>query len=104
MAEQNGKIYECPVSSWIETQSKVEEMHSVLTDELPRLVEFSRRAAMSNERIEDKLIAPATAVGKVDLVIVMPVIKTLCFMLAAIVIWFTGVQPHLTDIIGFFHK
>jgi hypothetical protein len=113
MDQGNGRLRECPVSYWHETSKKVDEMHTAITEmgqylphlqKLEVIAEASKDIKASNSDIKDKLIAPATAVGKVDLVVVMPVIRTLCFMLCSIVIWFTGVQPHLDQIFGFFSK
>lgn len=91
----------CQIS---DIKQKVDDMHSALTEYMPQLIRASERAADSNERIENNLIAPATAVGKIDLIIIMPVIKTLCALLLILVIWFTGLQPHLSDIFGWLLK
>lgn len=41
------------------------------------------------------LIPPATGKGKIDAEFVFPIIRTLCWMVFAVVTWFTGVNPVL---------
>lgn len=50
--------------------------------------------------LRTELVQPATAVGKIDLKVVMPVIYTLCGVITALIIWFTGVEPNLPEFFG----
>ena len=40
-------------------------------------------------------MTPATGSTRLELKVIMPIIYTLCFMLTAVVVWFTGVEPNL---------
>ncbi len=99
MGEANG-LLECKLKDWQSTRQKVEEMHSSLTSlnhSLAYLKELERLRAIESTNIDirDKLISPATGNTRIEIKIIMPIIYTLCFMLVAVVVWFTGVEPNL---------
>lgn len=91
----NGLISCAMRDQWFQTQAKVDEIHSVFKEALPPLKTHLESIDCTNKEIRDRLINPATATGRVDVKVIMPIIYVLCFMLGAIIIWFTGVEPNL---------
>lgn len=94
MTNENGAFKCSAISTFEETRERVETMHAALTEYLPHLKKLDQIAA-SNSEIRDRLISPATSAGRVETKVIMPIIYALCFMLIAIVVWFTGVEPNL---------
>lgn len=98
----NGPLYCAALETWKDTREKIEEMHDAMermSEYLPHLAKLddiarsSSEIKSSNSDIKDKLVGPATAVGRIDVKVIMPIIYILCFMLGAIIAWFTGIQP-----------
>lgn len=98
--EENG-IFSCAAKeSWAQTSKKVEQMHSTMEDwkrYLPHIMKLDELSQIrsSNEDIRDKLLNSATGIGRVEIKVIMPIFYALCFMLVAIVVWFTGIEPSL---------
>lgn len=42
----------------------------------------------------------ATGAGKLDAKVIMPVIYTLCAVITALIVWFTGVKPFIPGIVS----
>lgn len=100
MGEVNGLLHCEAKNTWHETRAKVDEMHTsmlLLTKDLAYLkkLECLEEIALSNREIRDKLITPATGTTRIETKVIMPIIYTLCFMLTAVIIWFTGIEPSL---------
>lgn len=94
--------FECSAfQSWQQTGRRVEEMHTIIEECVPQLTQHLKQLdalqgiLSSNNEIRDRLINPATRAGQVETKVIMPIIYTVCFMLVAIIVWFTGVEPNL---------
>lgn len=94
MSHENGILKCAAFEEWRETKGKIDDMHASLSEYLPHLQKLDQIAASNND-IRDRLINPATSTGRVEVKVITPIIYTLCFMLIAIVVWFTGVEPNL---------
>lgn len=95
MSEEFNGMPKCGVQDWLETKDKVEEMHTTLTEYLPKLSRDFERVANSNEDIRDRLISPATSAGRVEVKVIMPIIYVLCGVIFCMIVWFTGIEPEL---------
>lgn len=100
--EENGLIHCAIRDTYQETNRKVGEMHLAI-NEISKYVSYLKKLdelseiRVSNSDIRDKLLSSATGYGRIETKVIMPVIYALCFMLVAIVIWFTGVEPNLPN-------
>lgn len=89
---------------------KVLEEHSRKLGELETKMEEGNRVnsngfnsvVLELKSLQTSLIAPATNENKVPLSTHSTVVKTLCYMLIILIVWFTGLQPHLSAILGVF--
>lgn len=99
MSEHNGLLKCAAYEDWARTKEKVDDMHEAMTEYLPHLKKLEKleSIAVSNNDIRDRLISPATSTGRIEVKVVTPIIYTLCFMLIAMVVWFTGVEPNLPN-------
>jgi hypothetical protein len=98
MAEEGNGILNCEVAAdWAETKHKVDEMHNAIREMRGPLkhLEKLESIAATNADIRDRLISPATAVGRVDVKVIMPIIYVLCGVIFCMIVWFTGVEPNL---------
>ncbi len=98
----------CQFVKLIKRQSEV--LYS-MDEKLQTLVrESAELTSEATDRMADKicveikelrtaLVQPATGVGKIDVKVVMPIIYTLCAVICALIVWFTGVRPFLPGLV-----
>ena len=101
-SEENGLLYCAVKDNWAQTSKKVDQMHSTMEEwkrYLPHIMKLDELSQIrsSNEDIRDKLLNSATGIGRVEIKVIMPIFYALCFMLVAIVVWFTGIEPSLPN-------
>lgn len=53
------------------------------------------KVAKQIESMNKNLLDAATGKDHVQLKIIMPIIKTLCGVIVALIVWFTGIEPSL---------
>ncbi len=56
------------------------------------------------KNLRESLIRPATNENKVPLSTHTAVVKTLCWVVFMVIVWFTGFQPHFNEIMNLFKK
>jgi hypothetical protein len=99
----------CQFIALVRRQSEVLDTMDTKFETLVR--ETSELTTEATDRMADKicaeikelrtaLVQPATGVGKVDVKIIMPIIYTLCGVICALIVWFTGVRPFLPGLVS----
>ena len=97
----------------VEQEKKIVEMLDNHSKKLDSLEEEIKKASKVNEEgfnavvselkfLRESFISPATNENKVPINSHNTIVKTLCFVIFVLIIWFTGLQPHLAALLAVF--